>query len=214
MNSRNHGNQGTPEAINRPESIGDAVIRVRESHDETKRFVPEVSTKRFVSREFYGGHAEPVRNGFMAGLALFTCLFTLWFMFAADFAGAAPYRGKTKGGSSITFALKGDRVTGIRTVVPTICLETTGGYTSRAGSELFQPVAAGRIGRKVKSKALQPAAMNVGAKATKNYEVTLNLRGRVVSGKLSLNFSFLIPNLYGAQIYICNGTTTFSASPR
>ena len=85
---------------------------------------------------------EPVsESGFRTGLALFTLLFFVWFMFAADFAGAAAYKGKTKGGSSITFALKGNRVTGIRTVVPTLCLETTGGYTSRAGSELFQPVA-------------------------------------------------------------------------
>jgi hypothetical protein len=150
-----------------------------------------------------------------AALALFTCLFLAWFMFAADFAGASPYKGKTKGGSSITFALKGKKVTGIRTVVPTLCLETTGGYASRAGSELFRPVAAGRIGKTVKSKALQPAAMNVGAKATKNYEVRLKKRGSVVSGKLKLNFSFLIPDLWsGAHIYICTGTTTFTARPK
>jgi len=150
-----------------------------------------------------------------AALALFTCLFLAWFMFAADFAGASPYKGKTKGGSSITFALKGKKVTGIRTVVPTLCLETTGGYASRAGSELFRPVAAGRIGKTVKSKALQPAAMNVGAKATKNYEIRLKKRGSVVSGKLKLNFSFLIPDLWsGAHIYICTGTTTFTARPK
>ena len=150
----------------------------------------------------------------MVGLALFTILFGAWFMFAAENAGAAPYKGKTKGGSSITFALKGNRVTGIRTVVPTLCLETTGGYSSRAGSELFRPAAAARVGRTVKSKALQPAAMNVGAKATKNYEVRLIKRGRAVSGKLKLNFSFLVPDLYGARIFICSGTTTFSARPR
>lgn len=158
---------------------------------------------------------EPVsESGFRTGLALFTLLFFVWFMFAADFAGAAAYKGKTKGGSSITFALKGNRVTGIRTVVPTLCLETTGNYSSRAGAELFQPVAAGRIGRTVKSKALQPAAMNVGAKATKNYEVTLKKRGKAVSGQLKLNYSFLIPDLYGAKIFICSGSTSFSANPR
>lgn len=174
------------------------------------------STPEMINRppENRPGETRLLDGGFRAGLALFTCLFAFWFMFAADDAGAAAYKGKTKGGSSITFALKGNRVTGIRTVVPTLCLETTGGYTSRAGSELFQPVAAGRIGRTVKSKALQPAAMNVGAQATKNYEVTVNRRGRTVSGKLKLNFSFLIPDLYGARIYICSGVTTFSATPR
>ncbi|MDQ5895357.1 MAG: hypothetical protein QG596_1618 [Actinomycetota bacterium] len=161
-----------------------------------------------------GSETRLADGGFRVALALFTCLFLVWFMFAADFAGAAPYKGKTKGGSSITFALNGSKVTGIRTVVPTLCLETTGGYSSRAGGELYQPVAAGRIGRTMKSKALQPAAMNVGARATKNYEVTLKQRGRVVSGKLKLNFSFLIPDLWtGAKISICSGSTTFTARP-
>jgi len=155
------------------------------------------------------------RSGFLVALLWFTCLFSAWFLFAADFAAAAPYKGVTKGGSSITFALNGERVTGIRTVVPTLCLETTGGFTSRAGSELFQPLAAGQIGRTVKSKALQPAAMNVGAKATKNYEVQLSRRGRAVTGKLKLNFAFIVPDLFsGAKIFICNGTTTFTARPR
>jgi hypothetical protein len=153
-------------------------------------------------------------GGFRTALALFTCLFLVWFMFAADFAGAAPYKGKTKGGSSVTFALKGKKVTGIRTVVPTICLETTGNYGSRAGGELFQPVKPAPVGKTVKSKALQPAAMNSGIEATKNYEVTVRKRGKVVSGKLKLNFSFLIPDLYGARIYICSGSTSFTARPR
>jgi len=59
-------------------------------------------------------------GGFQVAVVLFTCLFLIWFMFAADFARAAAYKGKTKGGSSITFALKGSKVTGIRTVVPTL----------------------------------------------------------------------------------------------
>lgn len=158
--------------------------------------------------------SKSVDAGARVALALFTCLFFVWFMFAADFAGAAPYKGKTKGGSSVTFALSGNKVTGIRTVVPTLCLETTGNYGSRAGGELFQPSAAARIGRTTKSKALQPAAMNMGIKATKNYEVTLKKRGRTVFGSLKLNYSFLIPDLYGARIFICSGSTTFNAKPR
>lgn len=152
-------------------------------------------------------------GGFSTALALFTILFASWFLFAADSADAAAYKGKTKGGSSITLNAQGNKVTKMRTVVPTLCLETTGNYSSRAGGELFQPAAPSVIGRTTKSKALQPAAMNVGANATKNYEVTIKKRGKVLSGKLSLNYSFLIPNLYGAQIYICSGSTTFTAKP-
>lgn len=147
-------------------------------------------------------------------LALFTCLFLGWFMFAADFAAATPYKGKTKGGNSITFTLKGAQAKKIRTIVPTLCLETTGNYSSRAGGELFQPEKAGRVGKTVKSKSLQGAALNSGAEATKSYEVRLKKRGKVVSGKLKLNFSFLVPDLYGARIFICSGSTTFKANPR
>lgn len=157
---------------------------------------------------------SPGRGGFSFAVALFTALFLLWFLFAADLAGAAPYKGKTKGGTTVTFALKGKRAEGIRTVVPTICLETTGNYGSKAGGEIFRPPVPGRVGRTVKSKALQPAAMNMGIEATKNYEVTLKRRGRVVTGKLKLNYSFLVPDLYGARIYICSGSTTFTARPR
>ncbi len=153
-------------------------------------------------------------GGLRAGLITFTALFLVWFMFAADVAGAAPYKGKTKGGNSVTFNLSGQQARQIRTLVPTICLETTGNYSSRAGGELFQPVAPARLGRTVKSRALQPAALNMGIKATKNYEVRIQKSGRVVSGKLSLNFSFLVPDLYGARIFICSGTTTFTARPR
>ncbi len=177
---------------------------------------PRTGNPQMINRPILRPHPRTrlAEGGFRSALAIFTLLFLAWFMFAADFAGAAPYKGKTKGGSSVTFALKGNKVTGIRTVVPTLCLETTGNYSSRAGGELFQPVAAAKIGKTVKSKALQPAAMNSGSKATKNYEVTVNRRGKVVSGKLKLNFSFLVPDLYGAKIFICSGSTTFKASPR
>ena len=56
--------------------------------------------------------------------------------------------------------------------------------------------------------------MNQGIKATKNYTVKLtDAGGGAVSGKLSLNFSFLIPDLYRSMpyIYLCQGTTTFTA---
>ncbi|MCO5316638.1 MAG: hypothetical protein M9938_10845 [Solirubrobacterales bacterium] len=128
-------------------------------------------------------------------------------------AGASPYRGKTKGGTAITFNLVGSKLKNIRTMVPTICVETTGGYSSRAGAELFQPRKA-TLGRKVKSKALQPSAMNHATKVTKNYTVEAHRSGRRIKGKLSLSFSFVILDLYGAKILICNGTTGFTAKPR
>ena len=131
-------------------------------------------------------------------------------------AEAASYKGKTKGGSSITFKLSGKRISKINTVVPTLCVETTGSGLSRAGAELFQPPGKFKLGKTTKRKALQPAAMNGGTKATKNYTVSAKRSGGKVTGKLKVNFSFLRLDLFRRlpYTYICSGSTTFSAKAR
>jgi hypothetical protein len=133
---------------------------------------------------------------------------------AVPTANAADYSGKTKGGSSISLKLKGKKASGIRTVVPTICIESTGSGKTRAGSELFQPPGSFKLGRKGTAKALQPAAMNMAADATKTYTVELRKSGRRgVKGDLRVSFSFIRPGLtlYDMEIWLCNGTTSFSA---
>lgn len=154
----------------------------------------------------------PKRTRYVSFAALVAMILTVAGSTASP-ASAAPYKGKTKGGSTVTFKLKGSKLKGIRTIVPTICLETGGHYTSRAGGELFQPPKA-TLGKKVKSKALQPAAMNHAIKATKNYTVVARRKGKKIQGKFSLNYSFLVPDLYVTRIFICSGTTTFTATPR
>lgn len=168
---------------------------------------------RVTSRPAPIGQATPAPATFRAGLALFTCLFIVWFLFAADSASAAPYKGKTKGGNSITFNVKGKRVTGISTGVPAVCLNTSGSGSS-AGIETYQPKRPGVIGRTVKSRALQSAALYFGVDVTKNYEVTLKRKGRVVTGKLRLSYSYFVPDLWNPRTYICQGVTTFTARPR
>jgi hypothetical protein len=83
-------------------------------------------------------------------------------------ASAVRYSGWTDGGGAIGFTLKGKRITGINGTVPTVCLESAGSYQTRAGAELFRTPGAFLLGRTKKAKALQPAAMNRGTKATKN----------------------------------------------
>ena len=129
-------------------------------------------------------------------------------------AGAATLIGTTDGGRKITLKRAGGKVTKIKTVVPTMCVETTGSGLTRAGSELFRPPGAFATGATTKAKALQPAAMNSGADATKNYTVKLEgAGGGAVRGRLSVNFSFLIPDLFRNMpyIYMCQGTGKFSA---
>jgi hypothetical protein len=134
---------------------------------------------------------------------------------AAPAAGAATLHGTTKDGNQITLKRSADSVSKIQTMVATMCVETTGSGYTRAGGELFRPPGAFALGGTHKTSKLQASAMNHGAKATKNY--TLKLRsaaGGGVRGKLSVNFSFLIPDLYRTlpYTYLCQGTTTFTAS--
>ncbi|WP_320671176.1 hypothetical protein [Patulibacter defluvii] len=136
---------------------------------------------------------------------------------APSSAGAASYRGKTSGGTSIQLSVSGKRVSGIKTLVPTSCVETTGSFGTAVGAELFQPPGSFTVGRTAKVKALQPAAMNSGTKATKNYTVTLKSAGkRAISGKLAVNFSYLRPgpSIYQSYVFICSGSARFTAKAR
>jgi hypothetical protein len=128
-------------------------------------------------------------------------------------SGAATLKGTTKDGNRITLKRSGNKVSKIKTMVSTICTETTGSGYTRAGGELFEPPGSFTLGSEQKTKALQPAAMNHGNDATKNYTVKVRKSGRGVRGKLSVNFSFLIPDLYRSMpyIYLCQGTSTFTA---
>ncbi|MBA2357788.1 MAG: hypothetical protein H0V84_05100 [Actinobacteria bacterium] len=132
-------------------------------------------------------------------------------------AAAAAYRGKTKSGTSITFTLSGPRISAVRTSVPATCIETTGTNATRAGVELFQPPSTFALGATGKTKALQPAAMNRGVKATKNYTFSSKRgAGGKITGTLRVSFSFLGlgADPYHSLIYVCTGSSTFTASPR
>ncbi len=131
-------------------------------------------------------------------------------------AKTVSYRGKTKGGHTITFKRQGNRVWWISTMAPTVCLPSN--RTDRqpiAGAEIYTPPGYEIVGRKVTFEDLQKPAMYY-SKVTKHYETTLKAgpNGRL-SGKLHLSFSFLIPTypMPAVIIYLCTGDTTFTASP-
>ena len=130
---------------------------------------------------------------------------------------AKGYSGKTKAGTSISLKVSGNRASGIKTTVPTVCLETMGSYQSRAGVELFTPPGKFKLGKTGTAKELQPAAMNQGIEATKNYTVSLSkAKNGKVRGDLRVSFSFMRPgpSIYSSYIYVCNGATSFSARAR
>lgn len=131
-------------------------------------------------------------------------------------ANGAAYAGKTRDGSRIRLKVAGNKVSAIRTTVPTSCVETTGSFGTRAGAELFQPPGSFALGRAGRARALQPAAMNGGTRATKNYTVDVRRAGAKLNGTLSVNFSFLRPgvDIYHSYVWICTGSTRFSLTAR
>lgn len=145
-----------------------------------------------------------------------TVLAILALAVAAAGAHGAAYAGKTRDGSSIRLKVAGGKVSAINTTVPTSCVETTGSFGTRAGAELFQPPGSFALGRAGRARALQPAAMNDGTRATKNYTVDVRRAGAKLTGTLSVNFSFLRPgvDIYHSYIFICTGSTKFSLAAR
>lgn len=127
-------------------------------------------------------------------------------------AGAKKYAGKTKGGTKITFQQKGKKVSKLKTMVFVTCVSAQTS-TPRSGIDFYEPPKPVRIGKESKQKKLQPSAV-AGWEVTKNYTVKLSRRGRKTKGKLAVNYSFLVPDLYNPKIYICQGTTRFTARPK
>ena len=129
-------------------------------------------------------------------------------------AKSVSYKGKTKGGSSITFKRSGNSISKINSAVPVVCVSSTSSAT-RAGADIYQPGGSFRLGTTGKRKIKQRSAMAYSLKLTKNYKFTSKRgRGGKVTGKLDVNFSYLVPSLYSMQIFICQGVTNFSAMPR
>ena len=136
---------------------------------------------------------------------------------AASASSAAAYKGKTKGGTGITFTLSGKRISTVRSAVPTVCVETTGSGQTRAGVELFQSSATFVLGTTGKAKGLQRSAMNAANPTTMNYTFSSKKTASgAITGTLKISFSFLRPgiDLYHSYIFLCSSTTTFTASAR
>jgi hypothetical protein len=128
-------------------------------------------------------------------------------------AKAGAYKGKTQNDGRINFRLAGKRVSGVKGIVPAVCLELGGSYDSRIGYEVFRPPGSFTLGRTRKVKAVQPATLNGNEKATKTYTVTMRSAGsRLVKGRLKVSYVFLTVG-FPDVIYLwsCSGSVNFTA---
>jgi hypothetical protein len=133
-------------------------------------------------------------------------------------AKSVAYKGKTKAGDTITFTRDGPKIKNIQSMVPTICVTSSGGTGgSSAGGDLYKPPGAYALGQTVKRKALQRTPFYPD-EVTKSYTVATKGAGNgKVTGKLDENFSYSIlgidpfsGNSY-IRIFLCRGVTTFTA---
>jgi hypothetical protein len=128
-------------------------------------------------------------------------------------AFAGNFAGKTASGTSISMNVtKGGQVRNVNGTVFVYCMSAQTTQT-KAGVETFQPPAGPKLGQTVQNTALQPSGV-ASRDVTKTYTTTVRRAGKnKVAGELRLSFSYFIPDLYGYwKIYLCTGTTEFSAS--
>jgi hypothetical protein len=122
------------------------------------------------------------------------------------------YKGKTRYGNSISFALKGNRISKIDGWVTTTCVPTKGTPTTRPAE--FHPPGSFRLGRTRKTSLTEYVSW--WGDTTFNYKVSLKKqKGNVWLAKLHMNYSytqFLLPG--GGDVdqilYVCQGDDSFT----
>lgn len=125
-------------------------------------------------------------------------------------ASAAKYSGKTEEGVTVKLKRSGKYVTGINTLVNVVCTSPNTSIPT-SGAEFYRPPGRQKLGRTTKSSEQQPSAVAPG-EPTKNYTVRVREKGKRISGKLQINFSYYYADLYNPRIYYCVGSTDFKAS--
>ncbi|MGZ5312255.1 MAG: hypothetical protein ACXWZW_09845 [Solirubrobacterales bacterium] len=125
-------------------------------------------------------------------------------------ASTGNYAGKTAGGANITFKLaKGGKVKNLSSSIFVSCMSAQSSVP-KGGVDLFSPPAGLKLGTN-EAEVQQPSALTPW-NVTKHYTTTLRKAGKTrVTGELKLSFSYLIPDLYYPRIYMCYGTTEFTA---
>ena len=122
---------------------------------------------------------------------------------------AVAYSGATTGGAKITFKLAKGKMKRLVSSVYVSCSTGTSS-TVKGGVETFEPGAPVKVGPEFKrtTKQYTPLAWQ---DVTKYYTIKAARTGKRITGKLSLAFSYFIPDLYYPRTYYCMGTADFTA---
>jgi len=126
------------------------------------------------------------------------------------------YTGKTSSGHKITFTVKNGRIHDLTAGVATSCLAIQGGGAPISGGELFGFRGSVRLKPHVTFSFMSKPAFHYNEVTMKHdLWVTRGSGGRL-SGKMRLQYSFLIPKypIGTFSVYSCLGNATFKAKPR
>jgi hypothetical protein len=135
----------------------------------------------------------------------------------AQAAKSVKYKGKTSTGHKISFTVKKGKVYKAVGGLSTVCVPIQGGGAPMTVAEVFDArnwwIYLNRQGMKFTEKKKPAAYYN---EVTMNHEFSSKKhRGGRVTGKLRVQYSFLIPKypIGTFSIYSCLGTATFKAKP-
>ena len=130
-------------------------------------------------------------------------------------ARAIKYTGKTSSGHKITFTVKRGRVHDLTAGIRMSCIPIQGGGIPLGGSEIFGFRGSVPLKRHVRFKFMAKPAFYYN-EVTMSHDLWLKRRGRTISGRMRLQYSFLIPKYPPGTfaIYSCLGGGTFTARAR
>jgi hypothetical protein len=119
----------------------------------------------------------------------------------------ADYKGKTKEGTAITVNVDKQGYAFIQTTLPTTCVSAQGGppvtRLSTWGTNYEYPVG----GREWKVK-------DTDSYPTTHYTVSVRQRGKFLTGRLAMSYSFLSYYTSGYRILTCSGNASFKLRAR
>ena len=130
-------------------------------------------------------------------------------------SGGINYIGRTNSGHRVTFLVAHGRMYNLRAGIRVSCVPIQGGVTPTGGTDLFGFAGYIPLASHVRFKFLAKTALWFNP-VTKTHDIWIKRRGTTISGRMRMQFSFLMPKFTPGTftIYSCLGGASFTAHPR
>jgi hypothetical protein len=130
-------------------------------------------------------------------------------------SGGVKYIGKTDSGNPVTFQVAHGRMYNLRAGIRVSCVPIQGGVTPTGGTDVFGFDGSIPLAAHFRFKFLAKTALWFNP-VTKTHDIWIKRRGTTISGRMRMQFSFLMPKITPGTftIYSCLGGATFTARPK